>query len=626
MMEEQKEPTKNPFSLLCDGGVNTIPVLLTEEQKAKDPCSQLLSLLCVHEKRDQPRVHLHGLGELQGEDFDGVHRYLAVPFAEPPCGNLRWRPPQPPAPWTGVRKNPRVLPAALQPGTFQRTSFEGHTIELSESCLNLNVFTPKQAAASEPAVLAPIIFYIHGGAGKFGTCHDAFECSGQELARQHGLCYISPNYRLGALGFLAHPALLAEDEQAASRDESGGGGSGATVAGCGNYAVCDLVRALEFVREHAQAFGGDPQNVTIWGLSTGSQLVHALLNCPPAKGLFHRAVMQSCTDMPNCRSLSDPQYVWRGKTAVEWGVALASKLGCKPMVEDDDNDDPLTSPAAAASQMAALRLVSASRVNVDEAFADEAMDCYEPAIDKRESVRTTKPLPALEALQQARVNRVPVMLGVTSDDGLGKCELEWTMLHGEPSTVEAYEALLHDRFGAARFEEAKRFYGVASADVIEKRLGEISNDHWYFGSTQLVADLLASLAPAAEGPSPAIFVYRVAERGFTRHGWDTPLWNGVGRTRGGQDVHPTGGDAGERAMAYLAAFAKTGNPNAPPSADTTSSSAPTWEAHTSGADSFMLIGSADSLGTSAVGMHKLSPTELARLRFFGDYLLSQSQK
>jgi para-nitrobenzyl esterase len=581
-----------------------------------DPCSELLSLLELGERRPPPRVVLPGLGELEGEEKDGVHRFLAVPFAAPPCAELRWRPPQPPAPWAGVRKNPRVLPAALQPGSFNRATFDGHVIELCESCLVLNVFAPPPKPA-EPG-LAPLIFYIHGGAGKFGTCHDAFECSGQELARQHGICYVSPNYRLGALGFLAHPSLLAEDEQAAS--DAGA----AAVAGCGNFAVCDLVRALEFVREHARSFGGDPNNVTIWGLSTGSQLVHALLNCPPAAGLFHRAVMQSCTELPNCRSLSEPHFVWQNKTAVEWGVALASRLGCGT---SEGGDDPLTSPAAAASQMAALRRVSAARINVDEGFAAEAMDCYEPAIDKRGTLRTMKPLSALEMLQKGQVHRVPVMLGVTAHDGMGKCELEWTMLHGEPTTVSAYDDLLRLGFGPARLEDAKRFYGLTSVDAIDRRLGEISNDHWYFGSTQLVADLLARL-------SPGVFMYRVAERGFTKHGWDTPLWNGVGRPRpfiGGQPVHPSGGTVGETAMAYLATFARSGSPNVLSSeAEVGRPGAPTWEAHQPGADKFMLLGSTEMLdgagASSSVGMSTLSPTELARLRFFAEYLVSRANE
>ena len=152
-----------------------------------------------------------------------------------------------------------------------------------------------------------------------------------------------------------------------------------------------------------------------------------------------------------------------------------------------------------------MRRVSAQRINIDEAHATEAMDCYEPAIDSRESVRTVKPLSALEALQRGCVHRVPVMLGVTAHDGLGKGELEWTMF-SEPDSVSSYEQLLRDRFGATRLEDAKRFYGVASADAIDHHLGEISNDHWYFGSTQLVADLLASLTPTAAegGPPPGV--------------------------------------------------------------------------------------------------------------------------
>ena len=204
------------------------------------------------------RVTLRGLGDLQGEVTDGITRFLAVPFASAE----RWRPPVPPTPWAGRRSNPHVLPRCPQPPTDfgdPKHTLSGHTIQETEDCLVLNVYSPDLTPKGQ---LAPIIFYIHGGAGKLGDCHRS-SFSGQELAKQQGAVYVACNYRLGALGYLAHPALSAEDE-AAPED---------VPYGCGCYGILDIIAALKFVRAHGASFGGDPNNVTIWGLSTGAQFV-----------------------------------------------------------------------------------------------------------------------------------------------------------------------------------------------------------------------------------------------------------------------------------------------------------------------------------------------------------------
>ena len=162
-------------------------------------------------------------GELEGTvgpaaNGTPVHRFLAVPYAAPPLGELRWRPPQPAAGWEGVRKEPEKLPVCPQlGGAAGREAFDGHVNELTEDCLVLNVWTPTLDRAAK----LPVIFYIHGGAGKMGTAMSP-RLGGNELAGR-GACFVGINYRLGVWGFLAHPALTAEDPNGSS----------------GNYAILD---------------------------------------------------------------------------------------------------------------------------------------------------------------------------------------------------------------------------------------------------------------------------------------------------------------------------------------------------------------------------------------------------
>lgn len=238
---------------------------------------------------DPPRVELAGLGVLEGEYAVGgpsaVAQFLAIPFAAPVDGPCRWAPPRPPVPWApAVRRNPFELPRCPQPRTASSRTFHAHRVVDDESaCLNLNVFIPLAAdrsAADDSLALLPIVFYIHGGAGKLGSAHEGFDSlSAPTLAAGQRVVVVTTQYRLGALGFLAHPELAAEDEERAA--DGGEGWSAARgarergvagVAGCGNYAVLDLLAALRWVQAHAAAFRGDASNVTIFGLSTGAQV------------------------------------------------------------------------------------------------------------------------------------------------------------------------------------------------------------------------------------------------------------------------------------------------------------------------------------------------------------------
>ena len=203
----------------------------------------------------------------------GVRAWLGVPFAAPPVRDLRWKPPQPVTPWRGVWHADRFAPECLQPLRSPRQNHYFGNEATSEDCLYLNIWAPP--AKSGPARKLPVIVWIYGGAFTIGSASMA-NYSGEPLARA-GVIRVNIAYRVGALGFLAHPELT---------HESGYGGSG-------DYGLMDQVAALRWVRRNIARFGGDPANVTIAGQSAGSMSVALLQMSPLAKGLFARVAGMS---------------------------------------------------------------------------------------------------------------------------------------------------------------------------------------------------------------------------------------------------------------------------------------------------------------------------------------------
>jgi para-nitrobenzyl esterase len=208
-------------------------------------------------------------GVLLGREVGGIDSFKAIPYAAPPVGELRWRPPAPVTPWVDARDAGQVgaiciqAPANGDPGVGP--------LPMSEDCLTLNVWTPAQRAGP-----LPVMVWIHGGGYNNGS-GTAPLYDGTRLT-ERGVVVVTINYRLGRLGFFDHPALAAErlpGERA------------------GNYAVMDQIAALEWVRDNIAAFGGDPGNVTIFGESAGGVAVTQLMIAPSARGLFHKAVVQS---------------------------------------------------------------------------------------------------------------------------------------------------------------------------------------------------------------------------------------------------------------------------------------------------------------------------------------------
>jgi para-nitrobenzyl esterase len=209
-------------------------------------------------------------GELRGTVEAGLRVFRGLPYAAPPTGPLRWRPPQPPPAWSGVRDASRFGPTC--PQTPQGWVGIPRSA-MSEDCLSLNVFTPAQISGAQ----LPVLVWIHGGGFQSGgSAQPGFDA--RPLAR-HGLVLVTLNYRLGVLGFLAHPQLSAESPHHSS----------------GNYGLLDQIAALHWVQANIAAFGGDPQNVTIAGESAGGTSVGYLLASPLARGLFARAITESAS-------------------------------------------------------------------------------------------------------------------------------------------------------------------------------------------------------------------------------------------------------------------------------------------------------------------------------------------
>ena len=255
----------------------------------------VLSAISLHSQIVNPHVRI-AQGELEGQPTGmGPFVFKGIPYAAPPVGNLRWRDPQPPAAWTGVRDATKFGAVCMQPESERSGVTRSN---MSEDCLYLNVWT----SSLKPAQPAPVMVWIHGGSFVSGA-GSLPSYDGSRLA-QRGVIIVTINYRMGVFGYMAHPDLTAESPNHTS----------------GNYALLDQMAALRWVRNNIAAFGGDPRNITVFGESAGASSIAYMMVSPLANGLFDKAILES----PGLLFEPDPELHrdYRGITSME-AVGLA---------------------------------------------------------------------------------------------------------------------------------------------------------------------------------------------------------------------------------------------------------------------------------------------------------------
>ena len=294
-------------------------------------------------------------GALQGATADGVTSFKGVPFARPPVGVWRWRPPQRPDAWSGVRAADRYGAICMQ--KVARDNGVGLQ-PASEDCLTLNVFTPQARAGGA----LPVMVWIHGG-GLINGSGTAELYDGTRLAEQ-GVVVVTLNYRLGRFGFFAHPALSAETPRTY----------------LANYGLMDQIAALQWVQRNIAAFGGDPGNVTLFGESAGGISVNRLMMIREAQGLFHKAIVESGAGREHGQTLAEAEID---------GAAFAARLGV-------GGADP-----AALRAIPAEAIVAAGDLNL---FKGEA-----PILDGRLLTEN-----AIDAFGRGRTSRIPYLIGSNS--------------------------------------------------------------------------------------------------------------------------------------------------------------------------------------------------------------------
>lgn len=343
-------------------------------------------------------------GRVSGVTADGVTAFKGIPYARPPVGDLRWRAPQKPLRWKGVRDASRFGSICMQPAAPALAAQP----PMSEDCLTVNVWRPETGAGKRP-----VLVWIHGGGWVSGSSAEP-EYDGSALARR-GIVVVSFNYRLGRFGFFAHPELSAAKPDGHL---------------LGNYAYMDQLAALRWVRDNVARFGGDPRKVTIFGSSAGGSSVDAMMMAPQARGLFRAAITSSPAD-PDMPGLTAPS-AGGAPSAEAAGLAFARLAG--------------------APDLAALRALPAGKVLEDASFPNMRPDLFTgPMIDGYLITETSG-----AAFAAGRVARVPFMSGAQDGEVLGVLSspaadaIAATLASRLPEGTEARLRPLYDPAGTER--------------------------------------------------------------------------------------------------------------------------------------------------------------------------------
>ncbi|MDD5225515.1 MAG: carboxylesterase family protein [bacterium] len=392
-------------------------------------------------------------GQVRGAaDGEGAAcAWKGIPFAAPPVGELRWRAPQPAVTWNRIRETREFGPACLQDYFWKW--IHSMPVGMSEDCLTLNVWRPRQEGK------LPVMVWFHGGAYLFGGAATPLYY-GDRLAAEGKVIVVSVNYRLGALGFLFHDGLAREDPNGSS----------------GNYGMLDQIAALRWVRENISGFGGDPEKVTIFGESAGGWSVCALLASTPARGLFQRAIIES----GGCQSLRSRE---QGSETGRWAAA---RLGC------------------AENNLDCLRKIGAKEIgeklnpNLKKALEGEGIR-FLPHDDGYVVDRGI-----LARLESGDFNRVPLLAGSNRDEVPPAAVLRPGMIFSPRS---AYEGEIRRAFPEAA-DGILKVYPLEKYSRASKALAAVISDR------ELICPTYEGVRAAAAHQVPA-FYYRFDYDGMT---------------------------------------------------------------------------------------------------------------
>lgn len=460
--------------------------------------------LCAQSSTTQATLQIKtSAGTVEGKDSGPVKTFLGIPYAAPPVGDLRWKPPVSAAKWTGVRKATEFGARCMQAPVFDDMVFRDPGG--SEDCLSLNVWVPTQAS---PAKL-PVMVWIYGGGYQAGGTSEQRQ-DGSVLAQQ-GVVVVSMNYRLGIFGFFTHPELAKE--------------SGRNSAG--NYGLLDQVAALQWVQENIAQFGGDPGNVTIFGESAGSFSVSALMASPLSKGLFHKAIGES------------------------GGAFSKSGLAFEPLADRETKDAKLASSTLKVETLAELRAVPAQKL-IDAFFKPGVDDNFAFSADV-DGYFLPQSVPATFAA--GKQNDVPLLAGWNHDEG--------GYNPSDGPAADQLKKLAQKEFGA-KAEDFLRLFPAATEEQAARSLLDFTGDQFIAWSTWRWLEAQSNTGKQPVYRYRWDLGFPVGPKGSPRrayHSAEIEYVFGQLDSKVATEFMPEDRELSTRMQKYWANFARSGDPN-----------------------------------------------------------------